>query len=121
MEKVLSLAEYLGTKPDSVDDERSPSSLFEAAEKLTATEFCDAVLNSYEFRQYIVNGLTLGTLSAAIIGRIMDQSWGKPLERHEHTGKDGQPIVTEVRRVVVRVQEQQPQQDKQQSSKPSIH
>ena len=71
-----------------------------------AETFCKAVLNSYEFRQYIVHSLTLGSIPAAVMIRIMDTAgWQKPPDRVEHTGKDGQPIetVTEVRRIVIRV------------------
>jgi hypothetical protein len=44
-------------------------------------------------------------LPSAVITRLMDHAWGKPVERVEHTGKGGEPIVTEVRRVIVHVQE----------------
>jgi hypothetical protein len=68
-----------------------------------AKAFALAVLSSREFRQYIVNSLALGTLPPGVITRLMDYGWGKPPDRVEHTGKDGQPIetVTEVRRVIV--------------------
>jgi len=70
-----------------------------------AREFAKAVLESREFREYIVEGLRSRDLSPTVIIRLMDyaEGWGKPPERVEHTGKDGQPIVTEVRRVVIRV------------------
>lgn len=45
--------------------------------------FALAVLDSSEFRRYIVNGLLLGSLPAAIICRLMDHGWGKPVERVE--------------------------------------
>ena len=68
-------------------------------------EFAKAVLESRDFRQYIVDGLKRHTIPATLVLRLMDYAdgWGKPVERVEHTGKDGQPIetVTEVRRVVV--------------------
>ncbi len=67
-----------------------------------AEAFCQAVLNSREFRKYIVHGLTMGSIPAAVMIRVMDQAgWQKPPERVEHTGKDGNPIVQEVRRVIV--------------------
>ena len=67
--------------------------------------FSIALLNSREFRQYILNSLTLGTIPPDIITRVMDYGWGRPADRVEHTGKDGQPIetVTEVRRIIVSV------------------
>jgi hypothetical protein len=104
MKKVQSLAEYLGTAPPSepdvprLEDIKDPKA------------FAEAVLDSYEFRQYIVNGLRLGELPAAILIRVMDLAgWQKPPERVEHTGKDGEPIqtVTEVRRVVIRASEEE--------------
>jgi hypothetical protein len=66
-------------------------------------EFAQAVLQSRDFRQYILIGLQTQELPSSVILRLMDYAWGKPVERVEHTGKDGQPIVTEVRRVVIRV------------------
>lgn len=97
-----SLAEFLGTTPEA------PASETQQLEDIAgdAKTFCEAVLNSFEFRQYIVHGLTLGSLPPAILIRVMDMAgWQKPPERVEHTGRDGQPIetITEVRRVVVRV------------------
>ena len=65
-------------------------------------EFARAVLNSIEFRRYIVNMLQLGEIPSPILLRVMDLAgWQKPPERIELTGKDGGPI-TEVRRVIVR-------------------
>jgi hypothetical protein len=98
-----SLADFLGTN--------LPDPPFEAhklcLEDITDSKaFALAVLDSREFRQYIVSGLTLGNLPgfASILGKLMDHAWGKPPERVEHTGKDGKPIetITEVRRVIVR-------------------
>jgi len=108
-----SLAEHLGVMP--TDGEASPTngeaSPAEAApqtetrlEDITDSKtFALAVLNSSEFRRYIVSGLVLGNLPgfAGILMRMMDYAWGKPVDRVEHTGKDGNPII-EVRRVVVR-------------------
>jgi hypothetical protein len=71
-------------------------------EHLTGKAFADAILNSEEFRSYITEGLKQRTLPSAILCRVMDHGWGKPPDRIEHTGKDGAPIVTEVRRVIVR-------------------
>lgn len=100
--KVQSLSEFLGT--DLPPAEPSADTL--RIEDITdAKAFADAVLSSYEFRQFIVNGLELGTLPSAIVTRLMDHSsWGSPAKRLELTGRDGKPIeqITEVRRVVVR-------------------
>lgn len=74
-------------------------------------EFAKAVLESRDFRQYIVDGLKRRDIPATLVLRLMDYAdgWGKPPERVEHTGKDGRPIetVTEVRRVVIYVDARQ--------------
>jgi hypothetical protein len=106
-----SLADYLGLGPTPQDDPRSSEPTFQTAE-----EFSQAVLSSPEFFRYIINSLALGTLPSGVLTRLMDYGWGKPPERVEHTGKNGQPIeVTEVRRVIVRhspvVEEDEPQVD----------
>lgn len=101
MEKVQSLADFLGTTPTPIE-EATPRLEDIAGD---GKAFAQAVLNSREFRLYIINGLSLGELSAAVIVRMMDLAgWQKPPERIEHTGKDGNPIetITEVRRVIVR-------------------
>lgn len=50
---------------------------------MTASEFSEAVLNSPDFRRYIVSGLKLGELPAAVVCKLMDYGWGKPVERLE--------------------------------------
>jgi hypothetical protein len=74
------LADFLGLTPREPDRPAPP-------EKLTAKQFCEAVLNSREFRAYIQNGIALGDLPAAIVCRIMDQGWGKPVDRVEFEDK----------------------------------
>jgi len=98
-DKPQSLAEYLGLVPEA--PEEGPRLIDITDPK----EFGKAVMESREFRQYIVSGLTLGNLPGftSILGRLIDHVMGKAPDRVEHTGKDGQPIetITEVRRVVV--------------------
>jgi hypothetical protein len=69
----------------------------------SAQEFAKAVLESEEFFDYVVAGIKSRKIPAVLILRLMDyaEGWGKPPERVEHTGKDGEAIVTEVRRVIV--------------------
>jgi hypothetical protein len=113
-----SLAEYLGTAPPSIEVPDGPRLEDIANDAVT---FCKAVLNSREFRQYIVNGLVLGSVPSAVMLRVMDMAgWQKPPERVEHTGKDGQPIetITEVRRVIVRAPSYE---DVTSESKASVH
>jgi hypothetical protein len=93
-----SLAEFLGTVPVPAQAADDPVPDYEG---LPAKAFADAVLNSKEFRQYVLNGLTLGELPAAIICRLMDYAWGKPVDRVEHTGQDGQPMAIKIVRVIV--------------------
>lgn len=97
------LADFLGTNQDPPPPDSRPR-LEDIAD---SKAFALAVLDSREFRQYVVSGLTLGNLPgfATILGKLMDYGWGKPVDRVEHTGRDGQPIetVTEIRRVVVHV------------------
>jgi len=69
------------------------------------TKFCERVLASREFRQYIVSGIVLGEIPPGVLTRIMDQAgWRRATDRVEHTGANGEPIktVTEVRRIIVR-------------------
>lgn len=76
----------------------------------SAKDFAKAVLESLEFREYIVESLKRRTISASIILRLMDYAddWGRPPERVEHTGKDGEPIITEVKRIIVHTQDETP-------------
>lgn len=106
-----SLAQYLGIQVEAAEPERDAPLLEDGS--LTAQQFADAVVQSVEFRRYILNGLAAGDLPAAVVCRILDQSWGSKPTRVEHTGKDGQPIasITEVRRVVVHVHREDEQED----------
>lgn len=79
MAKEMSLAEYLGI-PDPRKPEEPP---FPSPGKLTPKAFCQAILNSSEFRTYIMTGLVLRDLPPVILQRLMDQGWGKPTERIE--------------------------------------
>ena len=92
--------------PASLGVQVSTQVSLENCAALTGKAFSDAVVQSEEFRLYVIEGLTERDLPPAVLCRILDHAWGKPPERVEHTGKDGQPIesVTEVRRVVVHVQ-----------------
>lgn len=98
------LAHYLGVEPQQPVAE--PFSLEDITD---AKQFAEALLNSREFRSYIINSLALGSIPSAVLIRVMDLAgWTKPPERIEHTGKDGQPIetITEVRRIIVHTEQQ---------------
>ena len=120
-----SLADYLGTDEKQAKSASEPT-LSEQFDKVTdAKEFCRLVLESRDFRFYIFQQLTLGSLPSAIITRMMDYAWGKPVERIEHTGADGKPIehVTEVKRTIVRVNKndfQEQYEDAAAAEKPAV-
>ena len=129
MEKFQSLADILGvtaadqalpSEPslqDSAVLAEIPSVPTEALilEQMTGQEFCEAVVNSLEFRRYIVYGLRMLNLPPAVVLRIMNQAWGKVPDRIEHTGKDGAPItaVTEIRHVIVRPRSEHVDEDEE--------
>lgn len=73
-----SLAEYLGIVDPRPENLRPNPS---AVVKLSAKQFCEGIVESSEFRTYILNGITLGDLPPQILLRIMDMAWGKPVER----------------------------------------
>ncbi len=100
MDRVQTLAEFLGT--DQAPD--IPTEL----PQLTVKEFCRGVLESREYRQSILQRITMGSLPPAIECRMYDYAYGKPVEHVEHSGVDGKPIemITEVRRTVVRPEPQ---------------
>ena len=80
MEKIQSLADFLGTtaKVQAAEDLKS------IVEDISDSKaFALALIGSIEFRRYIINGLTLGDLPAAVVCRILDHGWGKPVDRVE--------------------------------------
>ncbi len=115
-----SLAEYLGD--EKKQEKSSLLTLSKSFDEVrTAKEFCQLVLESREFREYIVNSLTLGSLPPAVITRMMDYAWGKPVELHEHTGKDGAPIaVTKVVRVIIDKRQEVSTQDGDEACSPRV-
>jgi len=78
-----SLADFL-----DVQDPRTPEQLAQPEPKVEDVldvadpkEFCEKILGSRQFRQYILNGIVIGDLPSAIVTRMMDHGWGKPVER----------------------------------------
>lgn len=69
----MSLAEFLGSNLEVPPPVTTQS----------GADFAIGVLNTHEFRQYIVSGLAAGDLPSAITVRLMDLGWGKPVERVE--------------------------------------
>jgi hypothetical protein len=110
LEKLQTLAEFLGTDQAL----NLPTEL----PQLTVKDFCRGVLESREYRQSVLQRVTLGNLPPAVECRMYDYAYGKPPDRVEHTGADGKPMemITEVRRVIVRV----PIEDEEQLAE-SVH
>lgn len=101
-----SLADFLDV-PDPRPEDKRPDTDYETLLDVTDPKvFCQKLLETREFRQYLMNGIVLGDLPPAVMCRVIDHAWGKPVERIEHTGKAGAPIITEVRRVIVRAENQ---------------
>lgn len=105
-----SLATFLGVQlPDPAAAPPADGPAFEELVDVSDPQkFCQGIVASREFRQYILTGILLGGkdgLPPAVMCRIIDHAWGKPVERVEHSGKDGAPIVTEIRRIIVRPNE----------------
>lgn len=103
------LADLLGTTPSDLLD--TPMADRVSASEVLAESidpsgspqsFCRQIVASLEFRRYLLHGLTLGNLPPAIVCKILDHAWGKPVERIEHSGPNGDPIVTEVQRIIIR-------------------
>jgi len=86
-----SLADALGLNEQHLDD----------YPELTVRDFCRGVLESREYRQSVKDRVALGTLPPAVECKMYDYAYGKPVDRIEHTGKDGGAIVTRVERVIV--------------------
>ena len=55
--------------------------------KLSGRDFAEAVLNSVEFRRYILTGITLGCIHPTILAKLIDHGWGKVTERVEFEDK----------------------------------
>ena len=91
-------AKYRGIKqdvmplpaPDSV--EQSPSVVDELLDITDSKEFAKAILDTREFREYIIDGLRRRDLPSSVMLRLMDyaEGWGKPVEKVEV--KDTTPV-----------------------------
>jgi hypothetical protein len=76
-----SLAEHLGAV-DPRPEHKRPQDDFDALIDVTEpVKFCKGIVESREFRQYILSGIVLGDLPPAIMTRIIDHAWGKPVEQ----------------------------------------
>ena len=50
---------------------------------LDGKAFAAALLSSPQFRLYVLNGLAAGDLPGSVVIRLMDNGWGKPVDRLE--------------------------------------
>jgi len=114
MNKTQSLADFLGTS-DPLQPEEPASQLQPLSDTFTLRDFCRGVLNSPEYRQSLVHRILLGELPSAIEQMFYYYAGGKPADRVEHTGANGQPIeiVREVRRVIVHAHALDDEKDEQ--------
>ena len=86
-----SLADSLTADAPSFELPTQPAQPADDYAGMTGTQFAKAVLESSEFRQYIIKGLSTRDIPAAILTKLMDHGWGKPLEKLEvktTTGSD---------------------------------
>lgn len=105
MQKPQSLADLLDVEDPRPEEQRTELPLEDATvaalDITDPKDFCKKILESREFRRYIMHGIVLGNIPAAIMTRVMDQGWGKPAETHKVVGDADAPVVTEIRRVIV--------------------
>lgn len=71
-------------------------------EVMTGKQFAEAVLQSMEFKNYVIYSLQMGTLPAAVLTRLMDYAWGKPTEVTPLLSPNDSHAL-EVRRVIVKL------------------
>lgn len=99
-----SLAKFL-TLPEA--ERTADQAITEAEDPFAGTasmkEFAEKILASKEYRASLYRRILCDELPAQIESLLYYYAAGKPTERFEHSGKNGAPIITEVRRVVVPV------------------
>lgn len=78
-----SLGELLGVPDPRPETERPVSDFDQLAGITDAQEFCQRILQTREWRQYVMNGIVLGDLPSAVMCRIIDHAWGRVTERLE--------------------------------------
>lgn len=81
------LAEHLGVIDPRPEDKQSGVDVDELLDITDPKKFCQRLVASREFKQFLVSGIVLGDIPPAVVTRIMDHAWGKPLEQVEHTVK----------------------------------
>jgi hypothetical protein len=71
--------------------------------EFSVEEFCRCVLQSREYRQSVLDRVRNNALPSAVECKMYDYAYGKPVERVEHSTKDGKPLVTVIERQYVDV------------------
>ena len=77
------LAEHLGVIDPRPEEKRDTRDFDNLVDVTDPKEFCRRILNTREWRQYVMNGIVLGDLPPAVMTRILDHGWGKPVEHLE--------------------------------------
>lgn len=97
-----SLAEHLGIADTAPPEPVDPTEMTDAdIETMSVQDFCRGVLRSRDYRRSLLQRVRLGELPSAIEALLYHYAEGKPVDRVEHTGKDGNPISLAIRRVIV--------------------
>lgn len=82
----VTLKDFLGVDAPPEQEPQAPS----AKTLLSCNnvkDFCKGILESQEYRQSVVDRVSLGTLAPAVECRIYDYAYGKPVERVEFSDK----------------------------------
>lgn len=77
------LAEHLGVIDPRPEDKRPETDFDVLVDVNDPKEFCRRIVGTREWRQYVMNGIVLGDLPSAVMTRILDHAWGKPVDRVE--------------------------------------
>lgn len=78
-----SLAEHLGAIDPRPEDKRPDNDFDDLIDITDPKMFCQKLVASREFRQFLLSGIVLGDLPPAVLTRIIDHAWGKPVEKIE--------------------------------------
>lgn len=73
-----SLADYLGLTSGTTPTQAAAQ--VDDYTTLSGEDFAKRIVGSTEFRQYLLNGITLNTLPKEVIVRLLDHAWGKPVD-----------------------------------------
>jgi hypothetical protein len=88
MSKIETLADFLRSSDSEQSTDSGQSDALDSLSEvnpleLTGPEYAKRVLRSREFHYYVLNGLVMRDLPPAILVKLMDHGWGKPVEHVE--------------------------------------